>query len=274
MRSKNSSKINIAEIFRQTFQLLRENPTIILLFLAIAVLDAVALAILFYAPSEPVSLIVGPIIRAFWSGQYLHYPANFVLLPKLMTHAHFLILTFVGIVVTGVVVKKIESHVQGERLTTTSAVMPVMRKYFALLAAWLLTFFCFKVVMGVVMPLVPARMVAVQLSVGFVVALLLQSLMVFLIPSILISGKGFIKDVISGIAFGAKNIVNTSILIAVPVLMILLLSYVKALAPFLADTYPEGVLWILAFGILITMVVDLMITSSTTILYLKARNTK
>lgn len=263
----------MVDVFQQTITLLKENPTIILLFLSVAILDALALLILFYAPSAPVSIIVAPIIRAIYSDYFLHYPANFILLPKLLTHAHFFILTFFGIIITGIVVKKIEFHLQGERLTTAGALTPVIKKYFSLMIAWLITYFAFKVAMSVTMPLLPRSMV-IHVAVGFMLGLVLQALLVFLIPSILISGKGLIKDLLGGFLFGVRYLYKTSLIIAVPVLLIIIFSYLKALAPFFTEFYPEAVLWILAIGIVVTMVVDLMITSSTTILYLKARNSK
>lgn len=261
----------IVEIYQQTISLLSENPTILFLFLMIALMDALALTVLYFAPSKPFSILLAPIIRAFWSEAFLHYPKNFILLPKLFNHAHFVILTFVGIVITGIVVKKIEAHLQGGRVTTVSAAGPVMKRYFSLLVAWLLTYFSFWIAIKLIMPILP-RSLPVQLTAGFGIALILQSLFVFLIPAIMIQGRGLLPDLVQGLLFGLINLPKTALLIAVPVVLVIGVSYFKSMAPVFVESYPEAVLWILGVSIGITMMVDMLITSATTILYVKARN--
>ena len=262
-----------AGVYRQTFTVLKENPTIAIPFFLIACFDFLALALLFYAPSEPVSLVVAPIIRTFWGEQFLHYPENFVLLPKLLNHAHFIILSLFGISVTGIAIKKIEARAEGEQLSIVSAAGPVFKKYFSLLTAWLAFYGIFMFSLKHILRLLPSN-VGAQLAAGFCVGLAIQTLFAFLFPALLISGRGFFKDLREGILTAVRNFGLTSSLIALPMALLVTLSFFKALAPLMVRFNPEMVLWVLAAGIIISMIVDLLVTASTTLLYLQVREDK
>ena len=54
------------------------------------------LEILYFANRFPFSDFFDPIIRKLWSENYLHYPLNFVLLPKLFQYAQFIIYIFIN----------------------------------------------------------------------------------------------------------------------------------------------------------------------------------
>ena len=69
---------SVVDISRQTLSLLRETPTVLLLFVFLGFLDFCALLLLFFSHSKPVSIMFAPIIRAYWGGRFLHYPDNFL----------------------------------------------------------------------------------------------------------------------------------------------------------------------------------------------------
>ncbi len=106
----------VVEIYRQVFLLLKKDPTFLALYIISGVLDLAALIFLFLAPFAPVSYILAPVIRAFWSDVYLHYPQNFVLLPKLYNHAHLLLASTFGIFLTGLTMKKVEAEVRDDKM--------------------------------------------------------------------------------------------------------------------------------------------------------------
>ncbi len=258
------------EIYQQTFSMLKENPTIWILFVLLGIFDFAALAILYFAPSAPVSMVVAPIIRTFWDDRYLHYPENFMLLPRLFNHAHFLILSIFGVAITGMAIKKIEAHAHGEHLSTLSAAGAVFKKYFSLVAAWLLFYAVFMLSLKNIMMFLP-RAVWIQLSAGFFLGLAIQALFAFLLPALLISDKGLFRDLWQGFLLGGRYFFLTCLLIAIPMAVVVMLSFFKALTPLIVQIYPEMVLGVLAIGIVISLLVDLFVTISTTLLYLKVR---
>jgi hypothetical protein len=270
-RKTGSLSDRIAEIYRETFAILVEYPTIGFLFLAITLLDIAALISLFLAHSAPFSIVLAPIIRAFWDDRFLHYPQNLVLLPKLFNHAHFVILSVFGILVSGITIKKIEGAAKGERTATFTALAPVFKKYFALLVSWLVCYGVFVFMAEKILEALPGTL-PVQLVVGFVVSLAVQAVFAFVLPAVLIESRGFLKNFWAGLVFGFKNFFTTILLVAVPVFMIVIFSFFKALTPVYTRSYPEAVLWVLIAGIFVSLIVDFTVTVTTTLFYVKSRN--
>ncbi|MBI1977868.1 MAG: hypothetical protein HYS55_03865, partial [Candidatus Omnitrophica bacterium] len=220
----------IVEIYRQVFSVFRKNPTLIALFLWIGFFDLLALVLLFLAPMPPVSYVLAPIIRTFWSDQFLHYPNNFVLLPKLFSHAHFLISTVLGVFVTGLVIKKIDADLKGEKLSTLSAARPVLKYYLSLVIGWLISYAIFAFTLKGILALLPGSFL-IQIGSGFVLGVLVQSFVVFLLPAIVLLENGFFKALFVGFQVGIKNLPLTSGLIFIPMVLAFLLSFVKLYTP-------------------------------------------
>lgn len=260
----------IKEVYSQTFLLLKENPTIWMLFAVIGICDAIALALLTMAPDSFMTPILAPLIRSFHGERFLHYPENFMILPKLQHNAHLAILCILGIIITGIVILKIDAHLKGDRIATLSAIPKVVMKYAGLLVAWLVAYGVFRSAVVWGLPIFP-RSLIVQLSVAFIAGLIIQSFFAYLIPALLLGQKGFLKDLGDGIRFGVKYLPLTCGLIFVPMLVAIMLSYLKAVTPILIRTMPETVLVILGIGIIVMIVVDLIVTVTTTILFLKER---
>jgi len=263
----------IVEIYKQVFSVLRKSPTIVFLFVLLAFFDLVALIVLYFAPSPPVSNILAPIIRSFWGEYYLHYPHNFLLLPKLFAHAHFLISTIFGVLFTGIIIKKIEAETLGQKISTFSAAAPVFKRYVALVAVWLVSYGVFRFLLKGILMLLPHNL-WLQLVSGFLLGLAVQSIFIFLMPALILIENGFFKTLLEGFRFGIKNIVLTSALICVPTFFGLLLSITKLYTPFFVRINPESILWILTGSIVITLWVDILVTSSATLLFLKVRHGK
>ena len=198
----------IVEIYQQAFSVLKKNPTILFLFLWLGILDALALIALFFAPSAPFSYVLAPIIRTFWSDRFLHYPDNFLLLPKLFSHAHFAISTVIGAFITGLVIKKIEADTKGEKISTLFAAGRISRYYFSLVIAWLISYGIFAFTLKGVLFILPKNAL-IQLVIGFILGLLVQAFISFLLPAIVILENGFFKALWEGFRFGAKNMLIT-----------------------------------------------------------------
>ncbi len=263
----------IVEIYKQVFLMLQKNPTILFLFLILGIFDGIALTILFFAPIPPVSNILAPIIRTFWSDQYLHYPSNFILLPKLFGHAHFLISTVFGVFISGMIIKKIEVDNQGQKISTLSAAGFVFKKYLSLIVVWLISYGVFTLSLKGFLYILP-RNITIQLVSSFILSLIVQSVVAFLMPSLIILNRNFFYAVWNGLKMGIQNIVFMAAIFFIPMALAFGLSFAKLYTPLFIRIYPEAVLWILAGGIVITLIVDILVTSSATLIFLKVRNEK
>lgn len=260
----------VGETVRETRRVLVEDPAVILIFLLLGLFDFAALLLISLAPSEPVSYAIAPIIRAFWGERFLHYPDNFLLMPELFHHAHFALGCLFGVFFSGLAIKKIQASLAGEKLTAAGAASGVMRKYLALIAVWSVTSWLFTQLLLRTLGALPPRL-EIQVSASFALGLVFQSFMAFMLPSILITEDRWFKSVWKGAVFGFKKLFFSFGLLAVPMLFISVLTFFKALAPAFVQYSPEAVFWILSAGIVVSVFVDLFITSSTTVYFLKER---
>lgn len=263
----------IVEIYKQVFLMLQKNPTVLFLFLILGIFDGVALTILSFAPIPPVSHLLAPIIRTFWSDQYLHYPSNFLLLPKLFGHAHFLISTIFGVFISGMIIKKIEADNQGQKISTLSAAGYVFKKYISLVVVWLISYGAFTLSLKGSLYILPPN-VTIQLVSSFILSLMVQSVVAFLIPSLIIVNRNFFYAFWNGLKMGLQNIALMGAIFFIPMFLAFGLSFAKLYTPFFVRVYPEAVLWVLAGGIVIMLIVDVLVTSSATLVLLKVRNEK
>lgn len=261
----------IPGIYQKSLSFVGLDPTIWVLFGFLGILDFSALTVLFLSPSEPLLWILGPVIRTFWGERFLHYPQNFLLLPKLFSHAHFLISTLFGVVITGIIIKKIEALSRGRRLHTPAALRFVFQRYFSLLFVWLVSYAAFVLISKKVFPLLPMTM-PVQTAVGFSTALLIQAFFAFFFPVILVAGRGFFSDLVTSLRLTLRHFFLLVALLTLPMLVVLVVSFFKVLAPVYVRFYPEAVLMVLALGIVVTLAVDLFVTLSTTLCFLEVNH--
>lgn len=262
--------VGFREAYQTTVQFLREVPAATMLFILIAVVDYVLLTALFLSHSAPFSAVLAPIIRTFYHDRYLHYPENFILLPKIFKHAHFVLTCTMGILVSGMVVLMAEGFVKGKRVLTLNALLGVFKRYVPLLGAWLASYFAVFYVLQFLQGILPP-LPLLHISLSFLFALLLQALLIYLIPAVLLGSAGLLKNIAGGFSFGIKYWVLTSCVIAPPLAFALVLSIIKSISPVFVRDFPEAVLIILAAGVVVTNIVDLLVTSSTALIYLKER---
>ncbi len=95
MPSKSSHK-NPIKILQSSLYTIINNPTILFPFCISAFIQLLILEILYFAPRYPLNIFFGPIIGRVWGEQFLHYPFNFTLLPKLFQMIQIPIYIFIG----------------------------------------------------------------------------------------------------------------------------------------------------------------------------------
>ncbi|GEM_PF-1177711 len=265
---------HVVDIYQQIFTAVKKDPTIFVLFTFIALVDLGVLTFLFLAPMAPVSNLLAPIIRTFWDDIYLHYPQNFLLLPKLFKHAHFLVMATFGIWVNALVVKKIENQLtERKKRSLLSLSGSVLKKYIPLLFSWLAVYFLFTNSLKLINWFMP-KVLVLHLGVLFAMTLAAQSLAAFLMPVILCGGKNFFQSWKEAFRQGVLNFKTMSVLTLIPILAVVLLAFLSAFTPVYVRIYPELTLWILVLVSIAMTLVDFFVTSTATVLFLEQRGQK
>ncbi|MCM8813807.1 MAG: hypothetical protein NC924_07740, partial [Candidatus Omnitrophica bacterium] len=89
-----SSKFSI---WKQSLALFVQHPGALAPLIFLTLCEAGILALWFYAPRAPLSVVLAPPIRAFAGEHFLHYPANFLLLPRLLFFSRAALYLCVGL---------------------------------------------------------------------------------------------------------------------------------------------------------------------------------
>ncbi len=261
-------------LFRETTATILRNPLVLFLFVFLAFIQACALTVVFLSHSEPVNSLLGPIIRRFWGDRFLHYPDNFLILPKLFSYAEMAVITVAGLIITGITIQLIASARDREHTSTiVTAFWNTLKRYLGMLFIWLCIFFALRYGARAVLDLLPNRL-PLHFAGLLGVFLIMQMLTAFLFPAILLSGKKFWKSISEAVGLALKNSPRLFLLLLLPVGLSVALSYLKTMSPLVSQNNPDMVLVILYCSIVVSTAVDLFITSATAILYLKVRNSK
>ncbi|MFH2138098.1 MAG: hypothetical protein ABII88_06270 [Candidatus Omnitrophota bacterium] len=77
-------KKSLIKVWGSSIGLILKHPSVVLPFFILFTLEALWLSMSYYAPRPPVSIFMGPLIKAFMGEQFLHYPFNFLTLPRLL----------------------------------------------------------------------------------------------------------------------------------------------------------------------------------------------
>ena len=81
---KSNKPKRMKQIISDSLRITLKNPLIIIPFVFVAVLEGLWLSICYYFPRPPVSVVLAPLVSAFMGKEFLHYPLNFLVLPRLI----------------------------------------------------------------------------------------------------------------------------------------------------------------------------------------------
>lgn len=264
---------------------LRHAPAIFIPFLIFAVVELACLGVLYYAPRQPWSAVLGPPIRAFWGEAFLHYPANFLLLPHLVSLARTVLYVLVGSLLNGIAVLSVRYAYAGG--IAGPVVGKAVRRYGALCMVSLLSagaFMLFSRLFGLANSLyfvhhsallwIPARiwLGPVAFLANLLASISIQALFIYAIPAMMIDDAGLFKAIAGSVRLCRRMFLPTVTLIVIPVLVYVPIMVLQYKTPYFVNLNPESVVYIAASGALInSLFVDVLVTVSITYLYLTAR---
>jgi len=272
-------KISVFSAFKKSYSAttvaLQKNPRIFLPFLVFAVLEALSLVFLYLAPREPLRAVMGPIIKTLWGEQFLHYPQNFVLLPKLAGFARMSLSVCFGSILTGMAIA----------LLYKKPWSVALRKFVNLMIVVLLLtsvyYFLNKAVFVFLVKYFNAGhekflfvgprwwLGAFSPAISMLLGLILQAIVTYAIPILMMTEKKFIGAIAGSFMFFIKNMMITLLLVGIPMLIAVPLIFLNYNSAFLMVTFtPEVVLWLGFFGIIVnSLVLDPLITLTTATFY-------
>ena len=260
----------IKKIAKGAWDIFKKYPATILPFLIMGVMDFVVLYVLYLAPQRPVSIVLAPPVQAFWGEQYLHYPMNLFLLPKLYNHAHMLLLATLGILTTGCAITMIHEASGAHKPRLFSGFVFAFKRYVSLLiigvVVFLISFFLGNA----------SGLVATPLVYGiYFLHIVVQIVFLYAMVAIVVNKSNVILAVKQSFALAKRSVIPTLVIAAIALVLYLPAMFLKQNLPLLIKkSFPEVVIAVLSINIMVTMIIDVVITFLVTRLFLEQEKQK
>lgn len=266
-------KFKIAlDTWMMTFGVFKQNPGVIIPFVLVGLLDASILLLIYLAPRPPLSALLAPPIRVFWGERFLHYPFNLLLIPRLFDYGHIISTAFIGVLMTGAAIGMLKQAIGGLKPNIIFNLIKSLRMYLRLLVIWLVMFGLVTVAfrgLPAVFHFKQGAASQIVLSAAFFMSILIQALFIYAIPAVIIEEKKTWPALKRSVSFSKSAFIPTLLLVALPTLIYIPMIILRGKLPVLmSKVFPETVLIFLGIGIVISVVIDCLITSSTAILFL------
>ena len=264
------------KIWKDTFKALGEHPELLIPFVVAGLMHALAAYIVFLAPQKPVAYILAPVVKAFFGEKFLHYPLNLYLLPKLFYYAQLAVTATFGVLMAGLVIGMLRDRNAGICPRVFFNLLVSFKRYFALLGIWLVIFF-FSFLLArfsrtltfspSIMKLIPYVMYMMSIFIYFI--------FVYVTPALLIETRNIFSALKRGLSFLTKFFIPSLFLVLVPTLFYLPVIILRQKLPALMGSlFPEMVFFVIAASIIVTLFINVMITVSTTLVFLNEKDGK
>lgn len=267
--------LSLKKIYGATLLSIRNKPVIFLPFLIYAFLELIGLLLAYSIPRYPLIVIFGPLIKTLWGEMFLHYPSNFLLLPKLASLVRMLISVIIGSLLTGISISMLYKKTPKDAI----------KKYVSLfLITFIMTALFYAVVKIITIALIKyfmaghSRLLFIKANmwlgpflviINMLMALFIQSAFVYTIPTLFIKQSKFTSAIFESFVFFRKHFVSTIILVGLPMLIYLPVTILNHNTGFLIrKLFPEFILWVALLNLVVnSLIIDPLITISTALYY-------
>jgi hypothetical protein len=286
MTHHKSELTSAKKAFSSAVKSVKTSPALFIPFLIFAAAESASLIFVYLIPRAPFRAVFGPPIKAFWGEAFLHYPTNFLLLPKLASLVRMSLTVVLGSLLTGMAVNAVFNLHEKRHINLTGSLKSAFKKYVELfiivLVFTLLFYFLGKIILKGLLGyfrfghsrllFLPAAtwMGPILTVLNFIFAIFLQSAFVYAIPILIIEKQRLLESITKSFSLFKKLFVPTLILAGLPTLIYIPIIILINNNAFLIDkVFPEFVLIVLFLGTMVSsLIIDPVITVSTTLLYL------
>lgn len=254
------------------FGLCKRNPIIMLPFVIAGLSDALLLIFVYLAPRPPLSALLAPPIKAFWGERFLHYPLNLLLIPRLFEYGRVITTALTGVLMTGTAIGMLKEATQGLRPKILYHLIKSLKIYPRLLAIWLIMFGLISTAFRGLPALFHFKQGAMAMLAAFLINITLEAIFIYALPAAITEDKKVWPAIKRSVSFCKSAFLPTIILVALPTLIYIPMIMLRGRLPALmSKVFPETVLIFLCIGIVISVIIDFVITGSAAVLFLNKR---
>jgi len=287
MPSKKAPR-HIVPLLRGAIDTFVNNPVILIPFLTIAFIQLLILEMLYFFPRFPLSMFFNPIVSTLWGSEYIHYPNNFIILPKLFQNAQVFLYLFVSCFFIAVAIAIISNLNNGQKINVRSICRETFGQYIHIFAAALLSFCLFfglhklyNLLMDQVIRASSVEGIFFMMKkfitygapfVNLLFGVIVTTMFAFVFPIIVIERKKIIAAIglnfkhLWGSFWFIFSVIFLPTLLYVPVLLLR-----NNLGSITQTVMPEMRVIALIISILVTMIIDVIIYTAITTHYLLKR---
>ena len=278
----------IGVIWKVVFNALQKHPSIAAPFFISGCIKLFGIAVIFFSIFYPLSIVFGPLIKSLWGEAFLHYPFNFSLMPKLFYYVQIAVYIFLEGFLTSMAVWMVFRVNEGKKPSLRESARKALPKYIAVMALLASIFLIVYLLNYIEMFAIKKFLIKfkfmellvkknllefILVCVNFFIVALLESVLAFAIPFIVLENKKFFKAIGSSFSMARRNFGSVFILILAPTLFALPFSLLGAGLPILTNkTFPEITFIVLGGSVIIGFLADCMVTLSLTFLFLSKRD--
>ncbi len=273
-------------VWGESIRTMKRYPKVFLPFGIVALFQVALLFLLFWAPRSPISVVMAPPIRKFWGEMYLHYPVNFLLLPKLFNYGNIVLRIILESLMAGVTVAMVVQALKKFSPRFRTNCKKGIRKYITLVAVWVMLFALITIVFRVPVFLITkyysnyvgifrqANFLRVAVLSSIFIAIMIEALLAYTVPAVMIEHKRTFKAIKRSFSVVRGISLETFLLVLIPTLLTLIPVFLKLKLPALIDRFfPEVTLYVIILGILISLFSNFLLIISVTILFLRKTET-
>ena len=288
MKTKEKFELSGA-VWKLSFSALFKKPAMVIPLAIVGLIKGIILTLLYYYPRPPLLKIAGPLLTYYHRVHYLHYPANFIFLTKLNNHLNLVLGIILVSFFSGWAVYLINNQIMKKPLELGQGFKAALARYFSLLMVWLIVMAIaiglFKgegillrkyfAVHPVFLKFNFRQIVQMFIYINLLLASLINTIFAFAVPGIMLEKKGFFKSIIRSFRLMKTLFLPAFILVTVPSLLILPISLLKYNLPrLMLKFFPEVTMIILALSIVVVFIIDAVVLTSVTTLFVLNKETE
>lgn len=276
-------------VWKLSFSTLIKNPVLLFPLAIAGLIKGVVLVFLYYYSRKPLSYLFAPLLKYFQRDFYLHYPANFILMAKLEYYMNIAIgIIFVSFL-AGWMIYLINSQLRKAPLQLAQGLKITFFHYLSLMAVWIIVsiiaigmfrsqsillrkyFSIYSSFFG----LKPGQISQLLIFINLLLASIIETIFAYAAPSIIIEKRSFFRSLKRSFGLLKSLFLSTFILIFVPSLLGVPVSLLKYnLTRLMVKFFPEITLIILGLGIVVVFIVDSIVLTSVTMLFILNKETE
>ena len=268
---------------KQSIGLIKNYPFLVVPFVLLAILECIALYLLFLAPQDPFAKVLAPPIVQIFGEKFVHYPWHLLKLPQLFGFAK-LVLSFLPGIFLSAIVAGLIGDIKTEQIPKFRRhIRTGFHRFMELTVIWGLgtsLFFVWMPGIGVFRPLEMLFLQITELSdsqkyitslefLFYFLSFWVQILFLYAIPLVVLTKQSLFRVLANNFRYVKRLFIPTSLCIFIASIIYLgLYIFERDIIGLAARTSPEIIVVILAAGIPLSFVINLFVTIVSTVLFI------